>query len=390
MSPLFRRMAEHPQLDLQVAYCTLRGAEGAHDPDFNVTVKWDVPLLDGYSWQEVPNRGSGRPSFFGQFNPGLWKLIHKGRFDAVVCYTGYVCASFWIACLAVRTTGSVFIFGTDASSLVPRESSSWKLIVKKIFWPRLFRFADQVLTASTAGLEMLRAVGIPQERLTLTPFVVDNDWWMARSQEVDRAAIRNSWQASPDEVVILFCAKLQPWKRPMDLLRAFALLSPEQRLKARLIFAGDGHLRGDLEREAVSQGITDRVRFLGFVNQSQLPAVYTSADLMVLPSEYEPFAVVVNEASCCGCPVAVSDLVGAARDLVVPVNPELVYRCGDVNVLSGILRKCIADEANLAASGRRARERMQTWSPKENIAGLVNAIQRAVSRARRPKNHHAK
>ena len=58
MAPLLRRMAAHPRLDLQVAYCSLRGAE-VHDPEFGATVKWDVALLDGYSWTEVPN-GLGR------------------------------------------------------------------------------------------------------------------------------------------------------------------------------------------------------------------------------------------------------------------------------------------------------------------------------------------
>ena len=58
-APIYRRMAQHPRLDLHVAYCTLRGAEAAHDPEFGATVKWDTPLLDGYSWTEVPNRGSG-------------------------------------------------------------------------------------------------------------------------------------------------------------------------------------------------------------------------------------------------------------------------------------------------------------------------------------------
>src|SRR6267154_4507914 len=72
MAPIFRRMATHPDLDLQVAYCTLRGAEVAHDPEFGANIQWDVPLLDGYSWTHVPNRGSGAESFFGLFNPGLW------------------------------------------------------------------------------------------------------------------------------------------------------------------------------------------------------------------------------------------------------------------------------------------------------------------------------
>ena len=51
MAPLLRRMAQHPQLDLSVAYCTLRGAQPVLDPDFNTTVKWDIPLLEGYPWQ---------------------------------------------------------------------------------------------------------------------------------------------------------------------------------------------------------------------------------------------------------------------------------------------------------------------------------------------------
>ncbi|HVM75425.1 MAG TPA: hypothetical protein VMT75_07260, partial [Candidatus Saccharimonadales bacterium] len=89
MSPIFRRMAGHPQLDLQVAYCTLRGAEEGYDPEFGANVKWDVPLLDGYPWVHVPNKGSGDESFFGLNNPGLWGMIRDSRYDAVLAFMGY-------------------------------------------------------------------------------------------------------------------------------------------------------------------------------------------------------------------------------------------------------------------------------------------------------------
>jgi glycosyltransferase involved in cell wall biosynthesis len=127
-------------------------------------------------------------------------------------------------------------------------------------------------------------------------------------------------------------------------------------------------------------GIATRVRFLGFVNQSQLPAVYTSADLMVLPSEYEPFAVVVNEAMCCGCPVAASDHVGAARDLVAPVRQEFVFPCGDVAALATLLKGVFSDRAFLASLGHAAVAHMQTWSPERNIAATFEAIGLAVAR----------
>jgi hypothetical protein len=114
MAPIFRRMAGEPQLELHVAYCSLRGAEMAVDPDFQTAVKWDVPLLDGYAWTEIANKGSGAESFFGLNNPGLAKLIRGGRFDAVLCFVGYLCASFWIARQAAKASRTAFLFGTDA------------------------------------------------------------------------------------------------------------------------------------------------------------------------------------------------------------------------------------------------------------------------------------
>lgn len=379
MSPILRRMAQHPQLDLQVAYCSLKGATAAHDPEFNATVQWDVPLLDGYDWVEVPNRGSGSESFFGLHNPELWKMILEGHFDAVLIYTGYPRSSFWISYFAAKVSGAAFIFGTDATTLVPMVGAKWKRHIKRVLWPILYRLASQIIVPSNGTRDMMLSLGIPEERITLTPYSVDNEWWEARSREVDRAAVRRSWGVSPETAVILFCGKLQPWKRPRDLLQAFAQSNLND---AVLIIAGEGPLRGDMEKEASVLGISERVRFLGFVNQTQLPALYTAADLLVLPSVYEAFGVVVNEAYLCGCPVAASDHVGAARDLIAPVDPNLIYRCGEVPALARVLRETLQDRARLTELGRAARSRMETWSPRENIAGAIEAITRGVSRTK--------
>jgi len=373
-------MAQHPQVDLRVGYCSLRGAKATYDPEFAATVEWDVPLLEGYEWTEIPNQGSGSESFFGLCNFGIWKLIRHGQFDAIICLTGYIRASFWIAFFAARATGTAFLFGTDANSLAPRDSRSWKVIAKKLFWPRLYSLADQVVVPSTASYDLMRTLGISEARITLTPYSVDNDWWKEHSLRVDRAAVRRSWGIAPEVLVILFCAKLQPWKRPLDLLRAFALATAPG---SALVFAGEGPLRSQLETEAISLGIAERVHFLGFVNQSQLPFIYTASDLLVLPSEYEPFAVVVNEASCCGCPVIASDRVGAAPDLIAPVNPSFIYPCGNVEALAQVLKLVLADPVVLTKYGRAARQRMETWSIRENIVGTVEAISRAVARLER-------
>jgi len=378
-TPQFRLLAADPRVDALVAYCSLQGAEKGVDPEFGVEVSWDVPLLEGYRWVEVANRarrpGLGR--FFGLVNTGLWKLIREGGFDAVVIYAGYAYASFWIAVAAARSRGTALVFGTDGTSLRPRDSRWWKSWLKPLIAPRILKMADVALVGSAAGAELMRSIGLSEERIALTPFAVDNDWWTRQAEQVDRGAMRREWGVPEASPVVLYCAKLQPWKRPQDVLRAFARAGLEE---AYLVMAGEGPMRTELEAEAKSLGVGERVKWLGFVNQSKLPATYTAADLFVLPSEYDPCPVVVCEAMLCGRPVVLSDEIRGRFDLVEWGKTGFIYQCGDVDELARILRTVLLDPKLLASLGEAAKRQMESWSPRENLEALVDGIQRAVKR----------
>ena len=361
-APLFRQMAQHPRLDPLVAYCNLQGAESRMDPEFGVEVRWDVPLLEGYPWVQAPNRG-------------IWKLIRSGEFDAVILFTGYRCVTFWVAAAAAKSNHTSLLFGTDAHELRARDGSAWKARWKRLLWPALFRLADVVIVPSTAGRDLMRLLGIRADGVIVTPYVVDNDWWIAQAGRVDRAEVRRGWNIPEQSPVVLFCAKLQPWKRPLDVLKAFAQANVPD---SYLVYAGEGPMREQVAAEAHKLGMDARVRLLGFVNQSQLPGVYCAADLLVLPSEYEPFGVVVNEAMLCGCAVVASDRVGAAKDLIRAGENGFVFPCGDVDALARIFREFLLTHERLREMGRAARRRMESWSPHENIAGLVRALEKAV------------
>jgi glycosyltransferase involved in cell wall biosynthesis len=377
-APLFRLMATHPKLDFQVAYCSLRGAESAaYDPEFGANVQWDVPLLDGYKWTHIHNRGSGADKFLAWRNTGLWNFIRQGKFDAVISHVGYTRATFWIACLAARSVGIPFIFGTDASSIQPRDESKLKLAAKKIVWPAVFSLAGQVLTASSAGRDMMISLGFPPERVSMTLDTVDNDRWLAQANAVHREEARRTLGFQPHEKIILFCAKLQPWKRPLDLLHAFALKSIPD---AKLVFAGDGAQRAELEKEVAARRITNKVQFLGFVNQSQLPKLYKAADLMVIPSSYEPFGLVVNEAMLCGCPIVASDRVGAVRDLITHGETGYVYPCGDTTALAKTMCDALQDSATLTSIQTNALAKIRSWSPQASAEALVTAVESAIAR----------
>jgi glycosyltransferase involved in cell wall biosynthesis len=97
---------------------------------------------------------------------------------------------------------------------------------------------------------------------------------------------------------------------------------------------------------------------------------------LVLPSEYEPFGVVVNEAMLCGCAAVVSDRVGAGRDLVRGGENGFIFPCGDRNALAAILHHALSNPNRLHRMGANARRRMETWSPNENIQGLLGALDR--------------
>ncbi|HEX2715851.1 MAG TPA: glycosyltransferase family 4 protein, partial [Candidatus Acidoferrales bacterium] len=127
-------------------------------------------------------------------------------------------------------------------------------------------------------------------------------------------------------------------------------------------------------------GLSSRVRVLGFVNQSQLPAIYTAADVFVLASEYDPCPAVVCEAMLCSTPVILSDEIHGRFDLVEHGRTGFIYCCSDVDALAIILREVLPDRARLTRMGSAARERMETWSPRENVEGHVQAVSRILAR----------
>jgi glycosyltransferase involved in cell wall biosynthesis len=366
-------MAQPSRLDLLVAYCSMQGAETGVDPGFGVKVSWDTPLLEGYPWRNIPNRAlrPGLGHFFGLFNPGLWALIRDGDFDAIlIC--GYYFASAWIALIAAKFHSVPILFVSDSHSLRSWKSqSNWKLRMKRSVLRRIFSLADGVVVSSSGGVEYLKSFGFPGERVFLAPTAVDNNWWSEQAAKVDRNAARAAWKIPVDGKVALFCGKLQRWKAPMDLLEAFSRANVPN---SYLVFAGDGPERNNLERRATQLGLADRVRFLGFLNQSQLPATYCSADLFVLPSLFEPFGMVVNEAMLCGLPVAVSDRVGARFDLVRPNENGYVFQAGDVEALAAVFRQFLPDPEKRARMGAAARQRMETWSPREYVESMVRAV----------------
>lgn len=383
-SPLCRLMAHHPRLDAQVAYCS---AGSTWDPEFGMELDWDLPLTSGYDWVGIPNwslrPGVGR--FFGLVNPGLWKLIREGNFDAVGV-VGYAYFSFWVAILAAKSARIPVLICTDATQWQHLRGGWWW---KKWIKPATVRFiykrvADMVLVPSTAGRRFLQSIGVPEDHISFAPFAVDNEYFAEHGTQQEGEKLRRDLKIPQDAYVVLFCGKLVSWKRPEDLLQAFAAVIKSDsngngpRPNVYLLFAGEGVLCRQLEALAKLLTVEDQIRFMGFVNQSGLPGVYAASDLLVLPSKHEAFGVVVNEAMSTGLPAVVSDRVGARLDLVRPGVTGEIFPTGDVKALEACLRKLVFDRELTKQMGKLARERMATWSYRETLEGWLKGLDKIV------------
>jgi glycosyltransferase involved in cell wall biosynthesis len=376
-APVWRRYAADPRLEVTVAFCSLQGAESGIDPDLGVEVAWDVPLLDGYRWVHPPNWAprSGLERFWGLVNPGLWPLIRRGGFDVVVC-SGWRAASFWIAALAAKASRASLVFWLDAHTLTPRNGRAWKVPLKRALIPLFFRIADAGFGPSSRTIVLLRSLGLDDERIFLIHYVVDNEFFARAAEGVDRTAVRARWVVPPEAPIALFVGKLVPWKRPLDLLEAAARVPG-----LHVVFAGDGSLRPALEFRAARPDLVGRVCFLGFTNQSALPEVYAGSDVLVLPSEYESFGLVVNEAFAVGRPAVVTRACGAAGDLVRDGETGYVVDVGDIEALAGRLETLARDRDLKHALGTAARARVARWGPEQNAEAFAAACLKLARKA---------
>jgi glycosyltransferase involved in cell wall biosynthesis len=247
--------------------------------------------------------------------------------------------------------------------------------VKGVVFPHMLKQFDACLYVGQRNREYLEHYGVPAGRMFFSPHCVDNDAFK-RGSDAARAA--DARAAPGGRRRVLFVGRLVESKRPLDVVQAVSrLVSGGMALE--LVVAGAGELAGRMEEAARAGGVD--ARFLGFVNQSGLPSVYASSDVVVLPSTaVETWGLVINEAMACGVPAVVSDAVGCEPDLIEPGITGAVAPLGDVAGLATAVASVLA--LDIGTTRRALAERMELYSPARAAAGLLEAADALASRNR--------
>lgn len=375
--PLLKRLADHPDISLQVYFMDDQGARRRLDPEFGVSFQWDIPLLDGYSWHLLRNRSPWGSSdrFFRFAHPGVISILRRDRYDALIVH-GYAHATEWMAFFGAWASHTPLLLRGESTLLGRR--SVWISIVKRLLLGGVLRRIAGALAIGTLNRAFYRSYGVPEGRIFSVPYAVDNDRFQAEADRLAgaRSSLRNALGWPHDLPVILYVGKLIPKKRPLDLLEAYSRIVVDH--PAALVFVGEGSERDRLMRESRLRGL-DLVFITGFVNQTEIVRYYAAADLLALPSSHEPWGLALNEGMCFGLPVIASDAVGAAPDLVRDRDNGFIYPVRDIDALARALETLLADPERRRRMGARSREIVGAFSYEADVQGILTAL-RTVAR----------
>lgn len=369
-APLLRMIASDPHIELKVFFYSDFSLKPYQDSGFGKVIEWDVPLTEGYDHEFLDCWGSKQwKSVFQQpIAKNITKQLEAGGFDAVWVHGWAWFCSLQVIFAAEKLNIPVLLRGE--SNGLEQVGNFIKKSVKKIFLEFLFKKISAFLYVGNLNYEFYKKYGIKEDNLFLVPYAVDNNFFQSqlKASKKNREDLKRSLNLEPHRPIILYAAKLIDVKRPYDLLSAYRLLSVDgiQEPDPYLLFVGDGALKVSLENITKEKG-WQSIRFLGFKNQSEMPAMYDLCDIFVLPSSFEPWGLAINEVMNAGKAVVVSDQVGCAPDLVLDGQNGAIFPVGDVVALAKSMRWAIA---NSVMAGDRSRDLIQSWSFDEDVQGI--------------------
>jgi glycosyltransferase involved in cell wall biosynthesis len=305
---------------------------------------------------QVPKRGRLDPQF-------VWRLareLRRGRFDVMHCFAF-----------------SGELWGAVARTLLPRAIrpalissvrgtyewyTRWHWAIKR----RVSAQSSRVVANSHMGAQYAcRQMGLPEQAIS----VVHNGVQQVPSSGTSAGEHRARLGTGPGELLILFVGRLVDHKDLPTLLRATARLR-DRSCPARIVIAGDGPLRAEIEGLIAKLALRDRVCMLG--QRDDIPDLIAAADVVVLPSVREGLSNVILEGMMGGKPV-VASRAGGNIELVEHDRSGLLFDVGDDAALAEAFVRLAQDSSLRKRLGDGARSRAHSHF---SIPSMVRAYEK--------------
>lgn len=248
--------------------------------------------------------------------------------------------------------------------------------LKRAVYGTAVKWSTGLMPCGIRGKELFARYGGGNKPHFLFPFVPNLAVFENPCPEMVEE-IRQRIGLDPSRRRIIFSARMMRAKRPDLAIKAFASIADE-RPDWDLLMLGDGELRAALERQ-VPPSLRKRIHWAGFLhNAREVASLYALSDVLLLPSEHEPWGVVVAEAAAAGMAIVASDVVGAAPELVIDHRNGYRFLAGDCASLIHALRLCTSADC-IDKGKQQSHDVLREWIAE---ADPVNGFRAALDSCR--------
>lgn len=368
-APIFKLLADRKLIDVKVFYTWPQGAGEFTDMGFGKSVKWDIPLLDGYSYSLVKNVAQNPTSknFKGIINPTLVKEIKEFNPGAILVFG-------WNFHSHLKTLrffkGKVPVWFRGDSHML-NEGNGIKKVLRRLVLRWVYQHIDKAFYVGLNNKRYYLKHGVKEKNLIHAPHAIEISRFSSDSNVSFSYLneIKQKLGIKDKDKVFLYCGKLEQVKNVSLLISAFVSVF-HANSTVHLVMVGDGPLKAALIEKSSE---IKNIHFLPFHNQSMMPTIYRLGNVFVLPSKSETWGLAVNEAMACGKAILVSDKVGCAVDLVQPSINGFSFKSNnreDLEEKMGLLL-----QSDLEEMGRKSRQIVQKFSFEQICTALEDELE---------------
>jgi glycosyltransferase involved in cell wall biosynthesis len=377
--PVYRKLAATRGWELRILLSA--ESEPHWDVPFREAYAAGVASLDvervgsvGFERRQLTHRGAGIEQRVSTHVPwGTFGALRRFRPDVVI--STELGARSLFAAMHAAWHRTPFVLWSHHALVSVQATGGARRRLRRALLAR----ADAVIGMGVQAREVLRGLGVPEERLFDAPNAHDAPAYERALAELDSAVVPHALRGAlrARERVALVAGRLVPVKGILPLLSAWVRLPESLRERWTLLFVGDGPLAPAVRDAARAR--PGEIAWLPERPPGEMPAIHSAADLHVFASLGDTWGLVVNEALACGVPVLCSRLAGCADDLIEPGRNGWLFDPTDAKGFGEALHEALSCK-ELERMAEAARDTGKRCGPDRMVDGVRRAVDYALSR----------
>lgn len=351
----------------------------------------EYSLDDGVHVHRVKSQTDATPDFLtwvARLNVGMLqyaiRLHQEVKFDVIHAHDWMVTDAAWVMKTGFGLPLVSTIHATEQGRMGGSIHTDMQRYVNQLEWRLTFESGRVIVNSHHMRGELQHLFNLPADKIRMIPNGTDPSHF---DFDFDPHPLRNQY-ARAEQKIVLYVGRLVNEKGVQVLLEAAPQVL-QNYPGTQFLIVGTGYFMDELKGRAHHLGVDHNVKFLGYVGDEELLKLYKIADIVAIPSLYEPFGIVALEAMAAQVPAVVSD-VGGLRDFVRHMETGITTYAGNPQSLAWGLLEVLRNPGLAETIRRNALESVhkvynwkvisdQTYSVYQELVGSVKSAKKDVT-----------